>query len=403
MNYISFIVYGLFLISFAIGIKIAPRKSFNEDSLSLNAMTSLKGILALFVIMHHLSQQTLFQKTETISFFKDIGFLFVGIFFFTSGYGLYKSFSTKENYLKGFPKKRILPIVITYYLMIAIYAIYYLISGNDFSGADWIRKLSGFTLINSQSWFVYVIVIMYFAFYFVYKNEKLRKHGILILLIVALLQGALFVVNGHFPWWIGEERWWMTPGAFGNVSWWQLPCVLIFEGEWWVNSTVAFSFGVFVAQKENSIIEWSKKNYWVKFAITVVILALVTFAGLWSLSNIGYWAEFGGSIGIWQRGVCYLIQCVQCIATCFFLMMLMRKIYVQNKFYNFLGKRTLEIYLLQEMVLFAFAFLIQVDRKTPIFKPYNTNVILDIGVVVVTVVISSIIFNLICKVVSKKH
>lgn len=403
MNYISFIVYGLFLISFAIGIKIASRKSFNEDSLSLNVMTSLKGILALFVIMHHLSQQTLFKKTETISFFKDIGFLFVGIFFFTSGYGLYKSFSTKENYLKGFPKKRILPIVITYYLMIAIYAIYYLISGNDFSGADWIRKLSGFTLINSQAWFVYVIVIMYFAFYFVYKNEKLRKHGILILLIVALLQGALFVVNGHFPWWIGEEKWWTVPGAFGNVSWWQLPCVLIFEGEWWVNSTVAFVFGVFVAQKENSIIEWSKKNYWVKFAITVVILALVTFAGFWSLSNIGYWAEFGGSIGIWQRCVCYLIQCVQCIATCFFLMMLMRKIYVQNKFYNFLGKRTLEIYLLQEMVLFAFAFLIQVDGKTPIFKPYNTNVILDIGVVVVTVVISSIVFNLICKVVSKKH
>lgn len=133
-----------------------------------------------------------------------------------------------------------------------------------------------------------------------------------------------------------------------------------------------------------------------------MILALVTFAGLWSLSNIGYWAEFGGSIGIWQRGVCYLIQCVQCIVTCFFLMMLMRKIYVQNKFYNFLGKRTLEIYLLQEMVLFAFSFLIQVDKKTPIFKPYNTNVILDIGVVVVTVVISAMIFNQICKAISKK-
>lgn len=56
MNYISFIVYGLFLLSFIIGIKIAPRKSFNEDSLTLNAMTPLKGILALFVIMHHLSQ-----------------------------------------------------------------------------------------------------------------------------------------------------------------------------------------------------------------------------------------------------------------------------------------------------------------------------------------------------------
>ena len=49
--------------------------------------------------------------TNTISFFREIGILFVGVFFFTSGYGLHRSFSTKPDYLKGFFKRRIFPIV----------------------------------------------------------------------------------------------------------------------------------------------------------------------------------------------------------------------------------------------------------------------------------------------------
>ena len=114
MNYISIAVYVLLLLSFVPGLKIAPRRGFNEDSMSLDAMTSLKGVLAIFVLCHHLSQKPAFQQTHTISFFEHIGFLFVGIFFLCSGYGLYKSYLKKPDYLKTFLKRRVLPIVIFY-------------------------------------------------------------------------------------------------------------------------------------------------------------------------------------------------------------------------------------------------------------------------------------------------
>ena len=113
MNYINIVVYSILLISVLVGIQIAPKNKLREDSLSLDAMTSLKGLMAICVILHHISQKAAFQQTKTIPIFEHIGFLFVGVFFFCSGYGLYKSFSTKENYLKGFLKKRVLPIVIS--------------------------------------------------------------------------------------------------------------------------------------------------------------------------------------------------------------------------------------------------------------------------------------------------
>ena len=114
MNYISIFVYAVLFISFLIGIQVAPCGEFKKNSLSLDAMTSLKGVMAIFVLLHHISQKQAFLQTNTISFFREIGILFVGVFFFTSGYGLHRSFSTKPDYLKGFLKRRVLPIVCSY-------------------------------------------------------------------------------------------------------------------------------------------------------------------------------------------------------------------------------------------------------------------------------------------------
>ena len=74
----TFIVYALLIISFVIGIKVAPGKQLHaEKGFSLEAMTSLKGIMALFVLCHHISQKKLFQQTHTIPIFEFIGFFAV--------------------------------------------------------------------------------------------------------------------------------------------------------------------------------------------------------------------------------------------------------------------------------------------------------------------------------------
>jgi len=74
MNYISAAVYVLLALSMAIGIKIASRSQFNKDSLSMDAMTCLKGVMALFVVLHHLSQKNFSRKQARFLFLNILAF-----------------------------------------------------------------------------------------------------------------------------------------------------------------------------------------------------------------------------------------------------------------------------------------------------------------------------------------
>lgn len=392
MNYISISVYAVLFISFLIGIQVAPCGEFKKNSLSLDAMTSLKGVMAIFVLLHHISQKQAFLQTNTISFFREIGILFVGVFFFTSGYGLHRSFSTKPDYLKGFFKRRIFPIVCSYYVMVAVYAVYYVITKPGFALSEWICKLTGLTLINSQSWYVYVILIMYVSFYFIYKNEKLRCHSILIFTLITLLQALLFIVLKHFPWYAGEFGWWQIPDAFASVSWWKRPCALLFEGEWWVNSTICFVLGLAVAKYEKQFFQWVEKKYPLKFLTAVLVCSGFTAAGFYCIWNISYWTEFAGDFGISAKLICYIAQSFQVISTVLFIIIFMRKIYVKNRFYNFFGKISLEVYLMQEIVLFCWGELIESENE-PVFSFGNLNIALYALLVVLTVLCSAIIYR----------
>ena len=120
------VVCYLFIILFIWGAtnKFGKKDEFNEDFLSLDAMKSLRGFAALGVIIHHISQEPFFQQEGILSPFVNAGAYFVAIFFFCSGYGLLKSYITKENYLKGFIKKRIIKsIVVPFYINVIIYGI----------------------------------------------------------------------------------------------------------------------------------------------------------------------------------------------------------------------------------------------------------------------------------------
>lgn len=401
MNYISVFVYVVLFVSFLIGIKISPRGQFRVDSLSLDAMTSLKGVMAIFVLFHHISQKQVFQETGTISFFQEIGFLFVGVFFFTSGYGLYKSFSTKTDYLKGFLKRRVLPIVCSYYVMIAVYAVYYVITKPGFALSEWLCKLTGLALINSQSWYVYVILIMYVSFYFIYKNEKAQKYSILIFTLITLVQGALFIVLKHFPWYAGETGWWKNPGVFASVPWWKKPCALLFEGEWWVNSTICFVLGLAVAKYEKQFMQWVEKKYPLKLLTAILLCSIFNAAGFYCLWKIGYWTEFAGELGTAKKLICYVAQNFQVLSVVLLVIILMRKFYVKNRFYNFFGKISLEVYLIQEMVLFSWAYLIE-SENTTVISFGNLNIALYALLVVVTVLCSAIMFRTINAKIAEK-
>lgn len=99
--------------------------------ISKDESTGLKGLLAILVMLCHCrsyihaidGHKTLGQVL--IAF----GFVSVGVFFFISGYGVQESCDRKPDYIKRFPRNRILPLYLKYLILVICYAVLLAIGG----------------------------------------------------------------------------------------------------------------------------------------------------------------------------------------------------------------------------------------------------------------------------------
>lgn len=100
-----------------------------------------------------------------------IGFILVAVFFFISGYGLSYGMRNKQNYLEGFFRKRLFPVLIPYWIVNTINIIFYLCKGKVFTPIQYVLSYIGFDIITG-TWFVTSILVLYFIFWLAYKSKK---------------------------------------------------------------------------------------------------------------------------------------------------------------------------------------------------------------------------------------
>lgn len=122
------ILFPLLLIAFTLyKAKIFKDGSFNEDALSKNEAKQIEAFAALGIVFHHMAQRTCAPWLSPsiivhgLDPFLNMGYLFVSVFFFFSGYGLYLSARGKENYFNRFFVRRLAPIAYFYVVSNAIF------------------------------------------------------------------------------------------------------------------------------------------------------------------------------------------------------------------------------------------------------------------------------------------
>lgn len=397
---LTIITLVLFFALILWGCKFPEKKQLHQNSMSLEVTKGLRGIAAIGVILHHISQESAFQqangwgKPGELFVFVNAGYYFVAIFFFCSGFGLIKSLNTKQDYLKGFIKKRIVKtIVIPFYINVILYAIWHLIAKDEFAPGRWICNFLGLTLMNEYAWYPIVLVILYFAFYFIFKNIKNRRVAFTLMALVIVIQGIFFCFNGHFAWWAGPKNWWLSDSF--EAKWWMEDKVIWFFGEWWVNSSIAFLIGMIFAQNEEKIRSWFAKLYPAK-----LILCIVLFAAFYSLSGFcqmkfGYWSEWNGmGPGIKNKLICYCAQLPEVISFVILVYTVMLKFYSVNPVTKFFGNVSFETYMMNLIVITVFRVLLY---KAPvpgaygpafITKPYHYNLaIYEVAVIGFTILL----------------
>ena len=144
------------------------------QSFSLEKANALKGIMAILIVITHIGNE--FSRNGlNISSFTNFGAVCVSTFFFISGYGLIKSYKKKgEDYLKSFFSRRFIrllpPIVIATSLWLFVKCMFYGYEiGNVFTDFS-----EGITPLPN-SWFIYIIMLLYPAFYF---TMKIRRYSV---------------------------------------------------------------------------------------------------------------------------------------------------------------------------------------------------------------------------------
>lgn len=234
-----------------------------------------------------------------------IGTLAVSVFFFYSGYGLQKSYLTKENYLDGFLLKRLSKVLIPYLVAIFIYWFYYASLNNIFS----LRRILGSFVkgdnpIVQYSWYVVNIIIFYVAFYILGLILKKRKS-------LMILGSALFDVL------------------------WIIFSVKRSYGVWWYDATHLLVLGVFWATYEKKILKILKEHYYIS-AFCVIFIDLAIYAFDSAIKN--------DTAKLVLSAINYLLFVVV-------LMLLLMKFKIGNGILNFLGKISFEFYLIHGIFL----------------------------------------------------
>ena len=327
-DYLLMIYPALITIILLFGGRISKKGEFNTDSWSISQSKAMQVFAALMIILHHVVQSVTGYggvKKGLITEWNSFGILFTSIFFFFSGFGLYKSYKNKDNYLDGFLKKRLLKVILPF---VFTNIIYILVLSKDVINDPKLlfTSIFGYPLVNINAWFMIVIIILYIAFYMCFKTSKSDNAAILKLTVFTCALVAYSLTLGH-----------------SNIKghW--------FTGEWWYNTTLIFIIGFLWAKHEEVLKALLKKIYAVLFPALIIIFYIWYGYTGYILGRYGYYREWEGHPGYREKFISLVAQMVLCMLYVMIMLLLNIKIEYKNKALGFLGKMTYEIYLIHEL------------------------------------------------------
>lgn len=381
LSYITLLIYPILAMILLFGFKKAKKGEFNEEWNSFSETKAIQGLMALCIVCHHTAQQTCVNWLPSgnivngLNVFSDTGFLFVGVFFFWSGYGLFKSFKNKQKYLSGFISKRVVPVLVPYVIVCFLFTLERIFVFKE-KMLLWfkITNFTGITIGYYFGWYVQAIVVFYLVFYFAFKYARYDFDAILYVFAGVLLWVAAGLIIDHNDYFM--------------------------RGQWWYNSTMLFPFGVLFAKNESKIIEFLKKRFKILVPSSIILFFLSFFFSRFMESIGGYYGEMMGfpfSKKILYRVLTLTPQLLAAVMFTLILILICMKAKFHNKVLDFLGSHTLEIYLTHAFFLEFFAISYNYKRDSIFYARPWLLLLVTFILTIPTAVLLKKVCNLLCK------
>ena len=381
LSYITLLIYPIIAAILLFGFKKAKKGEFNEEWNSFSETKAIQGLMALCIVCHHTAQQTCVNWLPSgnivngLNVFSDTGFLFVGVFFFWSGYWLFKSFKNKQKYLSGFISKRVVAVLVPYVIVCFLFTLERIFVFKE-KMPLWfkITNFTGITIGYYFGWYIQAIVVFYLVFYFAFKYSRYDFDAILYVFAGVLLWVVAGLIIDHNDYFM--------------------------RGQWWYNSTMLFPFGVLFAKNESKIIEFLKKRFKILVPSSIILFFLSFFFSRFMESIGGYYGEMMGfpfSKKILYRVLTLTPQLLAAVMFTLFLILICMKAEFHNKVLDFLGSHTLEIYLTHAFFLEYLAISYNYKRDSIFYARPWLLLLVTIILTIPAAVLLKKVCNLLCK------
>lgn len=252
--------------------------------LDKNTALQIKGLAAFWVMFGHFIASGFSWPMQLL----NAGFLWVGIFFFFSAYGL----KIKSDQTEGYPLKSLLgqlfKLLLPYIIAETIFII--------------LNQTS-----NSILWYVWHILFYYVVFWIVNRFDRIKENNLFWLSLFVFYLAIMFITDTGTYWYISS-----SPLLMGLAAW-----------------------------KYSSIIDKLRSNPKYKITICIVFPLLYLIMKYLELfgTNLPY---FGYIITLFYLGIVPLFV--------LFVSTVVELIHRDSKILNFLGKISYELYLYQMIV-----------------------------------------------------
>lgn len=181
--------------------------AFNGAYLDKSTADPIKGIFIFIVLLSHMREYISpgggVLNSLYAAFFSMIGQLMVAMFLFYSGYGCYKSFQHKENYFKGFLKKRVLKTLVNFAAALLLYVIVNLIFRFHYSAKEYLLCWIGWESIGNSNWYIFTILALYCMTWLGFAIERKTAARLSVPIVSLLCVAYIYFMHAA-----GKESWW---------------------------------------------------------------------------------------------------------------------------------------------------------------------------------------------------